>query len=96
MWAFEQIYTGNKYFSLSAIFCMYFWVRGRHHCCVFDIQEIRRRQQEEAALKRQQQADGRGVKDPERLKRQQKRREDAEREALRHGPSDGGLKWTVG
>lgn len=38
------------------------------------------------------QADGRGVKDPERLKRQQKRREDAEREALRHGPSDGGLK----
>ena len=34
---------------------MYFWVRGRHHCCVFDIQEIRRRQQEEAALKRQQQ-----------------------------------------
>ena len=56
MWAFEQIYTGNKYFSLSAIFfCIYFWVRGRHHCCVFDIQEIRRRQQEEAALKRQQQ-----------------------------------------
>lgn len=55
MWAFEQIYTGNKYFSLSAIFCMYFWVRGRHHCCIFDIQEIRRRQQEEAALKRQQQ-----------------------------------------
>ena len=56
MWAIEQIYTGNKYFSLSAIFfCMYFWVRGRHHCCVFDIQEIRRRQQEEAALKRQQQ-----------------------------------------
>ncbi|XP_027056089.1 small VCP/p97-interacting protein-like [Pocillopora damicornis] len=54
--------------------------------------EIRRRQQEEAALKRQQQADGRGVKDPERLKRQQKRREDAEREALKHGPSDGGLK----
>lgn len=47
-------------------------------------------------MKRQQQADGRGVKDPERLKRQQKRREDAEREALKQGPSEGGLKWTVG
>jgi len=38
------------------------------------------------------QAEGRGVKDPERLKRQQKRREDAEREALKQGPSEGGLK----
>lgn len=37
-------------------------------------------------------AEGRGVKDPERLKRQQKRREDAEKEALKQGPSDGGLK----
>ncbi|KAJ7379267.1 hypothetical protein OS493_017780 [Desmophyllum pertusum] len=57
--------------------------------------ETRRRQQEEAALKRQQQAEGRGVKDPEKLKRQQKRREDAEKEALKHG-GEGGLKWTVG
>lgn len=38
------------------------------------------------------QAEGRGVKDPERLKRQQKRKEDAEKEALKQGPSDGGLK----
>ena len=38
------------------------------------------------------QAEGRGVKDPERLKRQQKRREDAEKEALKQGPSEGGLK----
>jgi len=58
--------------------------------------ETRRQQQQAAALKRQQQAEGRGVKDPERLKRQQKRREDAEKEALKQGPSDGGLKWTVG
>lgn len=58
--------------------------------------ETRRRQQEEAALRRQQQADSRGVKDPERLKRQQKQREDAEREAIKQGPSEGGLKWTVG
>lgn len=41
------------------------------------------------------QADGRGVKDPERLKRQQKRREDAEKEALKQGPSEGGLKVLV-
>ncbi|KAM7452583.1 hypothetical protein ABFA07_000233 [Porites harrisoni] len=58
--------------------------------------ETRRRQQEEAALRRQQQADSRGVKDPERLKRQQKRREEAEKQALKQGPSEGGLKWTVG
>ncbi|XP_068711305.1 small VCP/p97-interacting protein-like isoform X2 [Montipora foliosa] len=58
--------------------------------------ETRRRQQEEAALRRQQQSEGRGVKDPERLKRQQKRKEDAEKEALKQGPSEGGLKWTVG
>lgn len=41
------------------------------------------------------QADSRGVKDAERLKRQQKRREDAEKEALKHGPSEGGLKVNI-
>ena len=41
------------------------------------------------------QADSRGVKDPERLKRQQKRIEDAEKEALKHGPSQGGLKVNI-
>ncbi|XP_067038682.1 small VCP/p97-interacting protein-like [Acropora muricata] len=58
--------------------------------------ETRRRQQEEAALKRQQQSEARGVRDPERLKREQMRKENREKEALKQGPSDGGLKWTVG
>ncbi|XP_044172906.1 small VCP/p97-interacting protein-like isoform X1 [Acropora millepora] len=60
------------------------------------VSEIRRRQQEEAALKRQQQSEARGVRDPERLKREQMRKENREKEALKQGPSDGGLKWTVG
>ena len=38
------------------------------------------------------QSEARGVQDPERLKRQQKRKENREKEALKQGPSDGGLK----
>lgn len=38
------------------------------------------------------QSEARGVRDPERLKREQKRKENREKEALKQGPSDGGLK----
>ncbi|XP_031552195.1 small VCP/p97-interacting protein-like [Actinia tenebrosa] len=58
--------------------------------------EIRRQQQIRAAEQRQKESDARGVKDPERLKRQQKKREDAEKTALTQGQGEGGLKWTVG
>ncbi|KAK2563942.1 hypothetical protein P5673_012958, partial [Acropora cervicornis] len=39
-------------------------------------------------------SEARGVRDPERLKRDQKRKENREKEALKQGPSDGGLKVT--
>lgn len=42
-------------------------------------QETRRRQQVEAAEKRRMEAESRGVKDPEKIKRQQKRVEDLEK-----------------
>ncbi|XP_028397091.1 small VCP/p97-interacting protein-like [Dendronephthya gigantea] len=58
--------------------------------------EERRRRQEAAALKRQRESEGRGLKDPEGVKR---KRQEAERTAIndRQGASGGGgLKWTVG
>ena len=45
------------------------------------LQETRRRQQAEAALQRQKATEGRGVKDPEALKRKQQRKEEMERRA---------------
>ena len=47
----------------------------------FSLKETRRRQQAEAAEKRQKQMEARGVKDPEALKRKQKRQEEMDRQA---------------
>ena len=52
------------------------------------MQETRRRQQLEAAEKRRQENEARGIKDPERVKRQQQRTEELQRreeEAARMG-----------
>ena len=38
------------------------------------------------------QTEGRGIKDPERLKRQQKRKEDAEKAAVAQGAGEGDLR----
>ena len=56
------------------------------------IQETRRRQQAEAAEKRQKEIEGRGVKDPEALKRKQQRQEELERRAETQGDQGGGLR----
>ena len=52
---------------------------------------MRRQQQAEAAERRRQQEEGRGVKDPEALKRKQKRQEDAEKQN-QVSTQQGGLK----
>ncbi|XP_025096775.1 small VCP/p97-interacting protein-like [Pomacea canaliculata] len=58
--------------------------------------ETRRRQLAEAAEKRQKETEARGVKDPDALKRKQKRKEELERqEASRPVNEDGPLKWQV-
>ncbi|XP_077967085.1 small VCP/p97-interacting protein-like [Styela clava] len=59
--------------------------------------EERRKQMAEAADRRQAQADSRGVKDPEKLKRQQKQREELEKtQAMQPNDGGGNLKWNVG
>lgn len=58
--------------------------------------EVRRQQQAEAAEKRMKQHDGRGVKDPEALKRKQQRMDEAEKIANQQPQGEGGLKWSVG
>ena len=57
-------------------------------------QETRRRQLAEAAEQRQKANEGRGVKDPEALKRKQQRKEEMERKAemQQHGDGGPGLK----
>ena len=59
------------------------------------IQETRRRQQAEAAEKRQKEIEGRGVKDPEALKRKQQRQEELERRAETQGDQGGGLRVSL-
>lgn len=60
-------------------------------------QETRRRQLAEAAEKRQKENEARGVKDPDALKRKQKRKEELERqEASRPVNEDGPLKVDEG
>jgi len=54
----------------------------------------RRKIQAEAAQKRQKALEGRGVKDPEALKRKQKRIEEIENKA-EMGPQGDGLRWQV-
>lgn len=43
-------------------------------------------------MKRQQEQEGRGIKDPEALKRKQKRQEEMERKAAQQPQGDGGLR----
>jgi len=58
--------------------------------------EERRKKQAEAAMKRQKEFEGKGVKDPERLKREKRKREAIEKEASNFAPpNQTGLKWTV-
>ncbi|XP_045197349.1 small VCP/p97-interacting protein-like [Mercenaria mercenaria] len=57
--------------------------------------EIRRQQQAEAAERRQRELEGRGVKDPEALKRKQKRQEEMEKAQLTQGHGESNLKWQV-
>ncbi|KAG8231563.1 hypothetical protein J437_LFUL011741 [Ladona fulva] len=60
-------------------------------------QETRRKQMAEAAEKRLKEQESRGIKDPEKVKRQQQRAEEMERraeEASKQG-GQGGLKWQV-
>ncbi|XP_060585008.1 small VCP/p97-interacting protein-like [Ruditapes philippinarum] len=57
--------------------------------------ELRRQQQAEAAERRQRELEGRGVKDPEALKRKQKRQEEMEKAQLTQGNKDSNLKWQV-
>ncbi|XP_019622846.1 PREDICTED: small VCP/p97-interacting protein-like [Branchiostoma belcheri] len=58
--------------------------------------EERRQQMLEAAEKRQQANESRGLKDPEGVKRAQKRKAEAEQKADIAGPGEGGLKWQMG
>ncbi|KAK7108070.1 hypothetical protein V1264_015871 [Littorina saxatilis] len=57
--------------------------------------ETRRRQQAEAAERRQQEMDGRGVKDPEALKRKQRKKAELEKKADTQPNSGDGLRWQV-
>ena len=61
-------------------------------CLIIILQETRRRQQAEAAEKRKRELEGRGVKDPEALKRKQQRREEIEKQAEQSGGGDSNLK----
>ena len=54
------------------------------------VQETRRRQLAEAAEQRQKANEGRGVKDPEALKRKQQRKEELERKAESQPQADSG------
>ncbi|XP_064595265.1 small VCP/p97-interacting protein-like [Liolophura sinensis] len=61
--------------------------------------ETRRAQIAQAAEKRKHDSEGRGVKDPEGLKRKQKRREELERKSeltQNAGQEEKGLRWQVG
>ena len=70
------------------------YIRILKHSCAYlsyfvtDNQEERRRQQAEAAEKRMKAAEGRGVKDPEGIKRKQQRMEEMEKKAAQ-SPQDG-------
>ncbi|XP_014674383.1 PREDICTED: small VCP/p97-interacting protein-like [Priapulus caudatus] len=58
-------------------------------------EETRRRQTAEAAERRQKELEGRGVKDPEKLKQKQKRRQEIENKAPQGEGGDMPLKWQV-
>ncbi|KAJ8032145.1 hypothetical protein HOLleu_25585 [Holothuria leucospilota] len=60
--------------------------------------EEKRRQQAEAAEKRMKESEGRGLKDPEGVKRKQMQKEEMEKkaEALEQTEGDNKLKWQVG
>lgn len=58
--------------------------------------ETKRRQQAAAAEQRQKATEGRGLKDPENVKRKQQKREEAERKANSQPQGEGGLKWQMG
>ncbi|XP_071941617.1 uncharacterized protein [Antedon mediterranea] len=60
--------------------------------------EAQRRQQAEAAEKRAKEAEGRGLKDPEGVKRKRQKMEEAEKKAAEveaSGQQAEGLKWQV-
>ena len=53
------------------------------------MQDTRRKQQAEAAERRQKENEGRGVKDPEALKKKQQRKEELEKKAEMAGSQQG-------
>ncbi|KAF4519216.1 hypothetical protein B566_EDAN015322 [Ephemera danica] len=60
--------------------------------------ETRRRLQLEAVEKRKQEQEHRGIKDPEKLKRQQQKKEELEKlekDAAFNKQGEGGLKWQM-
>lgn len=62
------------------------------------LQAARRRLQEEAAERRRQESENRGIKDPEKVRRQQQRAlelEQRELEAARHGDGGPALKVCI-
>jgi len=59
------------------------------------LQETRRRQQAEAAERRQKTNEGRGVKDPEGLKRKQQKKEEIEKKAAEQPDTGTGLRVCV-
>lgn len=62
---------------------------------VFTLQAARRRIQEEAAERRRQESENRGIKDPEKVRRQQQRAAQMEKdelEAAKHGAGNPSLK----
>ncbi|XP_041352579.1 small VCP/p97-interacting protein-like [Gigantopelta aegis] len=59
--------------------------------------ETRRRQLAEAADRRMAENERKGIKDPDTLKRKQKRQDEMEKRAETQGGSEGGgLRWQVG
>lgn len=61
------------------------------------LQVLKRQQMAEAAEKRLKEQESRGVKDPEKLRRQQQRQAELDRElgAAERSPNDANLRWQV-
>ena len=77
----------------KSVIVLYTYVKSTPIIYFFLLQETRRRQQAEAAEKRQREIEGRGVKDPEALRRKQQKREEMEKKAeLSPGSGEPNLK----
>ncbi|XP_050046843.1 small VCP/p97-interacting protein [Dermacentor andersoni] len=56
---------------------------------------VKRQQMAEAAERRLKEQEHRGIKDPEKLKRQQQKREELEQQLAAGGPGEANLRWQV-